>query len=161
MTPADIEFAQDRLRILSGLYGVLRPLDLMQPYRLEMGTRLDTDAGGNLYQFWDRRITGSLQKELRESSSKTLLNLASGEYFKAIKPRELKAEIVTPAFREYRDGEYRFIQFYAKKARGTMARFVVDNRIDDPEDLKAFDRDGYRFAPKLSDEREWVFTRRQ
>jgi len=161
MGQADAEFAQDHLRILSGLYGLLRPLDLMQPYRLEMGTRLDTEAGSNLYQFWDRRITKSLNQELKQSDSKTLINLASGEYFKSIKTRELKADVITPAFREYRDGEYRFIQFFAKKARGSMARFLIDNRIDRAEDLKSFDRDGYRFEPKLSAEREWVFTRRQ
>ena len=161
MAPPEIEFAQDHLRILSGLYGLLRPLDLMQPYRLEMGTRLDTEAGSNLYQFWDRRITKSLNQELKQSGSNTLVNLASGEYFKSIKTKELKADIITPAFREYRDGEYRFIQFFAKKARGAMARFMIDNRIDRAEDLKSFDRDGYRFEPKLSDAQEWVFTRRQ
>ncbi len=159
MAPDDVEFAQAHLRILSGLYGILRPLDLMQPYRLEMGTRLDTEAGSNLYQFWDQRITKSLNQELNQADSRVLVNLASGEYFKSIKPRELKADVITPAFREYRDGEYRFIQFYAKKARGSMARYLIDNRIDRAEDLKSFDRDGYRFAPKLSNEREWVFTR--
>ena len=158
---AGIEFAQRHLRILSGLYGLLRPLDLMQPYRLEMGTRLDTEAGNNLYQFWDERITRALNQELKQSQANILVNLASNEYFKAVKTRLLKAEVITPTFREYRNGEYRFISFSAKKARGLMARFMIDQRIDDAEALKEFDYEGYRFAPKLSDQREWVFTRRQ
>ena len=157
----DLEFAQDHLRILSGLYGLLRPLDLMQPYRLEMGTRLDTDQGSNLYQFWGDRITRSLNQELEQSDTHTLVNLASGEYFKSIKPKQLKAEIITPAFKEYRDGEYKFIQFYAKKARGLMARYLIDKRVDRPEGLKDFNYEGYGFAPSLSNEHEWVFTRRQ
>ena len=161
MTPQDVAFAQDHLRILSGLYGLLRPLDLMQPYRLEMGTRLDTEQGSNLYQFWNGRITQALNQELNQADSKTLINLASGEYFKAIKPKMLKADIITPAFREYRDGEYKFIQFYAKKARGLMARYLIDNRVDDPEALKGFDYEGYSYNAALSDDNEWVFTRRQ
>ncbi len=158
---AAIEFAQQHLRILSGLYGILRPLDLMQPYRLEMGTRLKTEQGSNLYQFWDDRLTRSLNKELRESSADTLINLASNEYFKAIKPKQLKAQIITPAFREFRDGEYRFIQFFAKKARGLMSRYLIDQRIDDAAGLKDFNYEGYRFAAALSSDSEWVFTRRQ
>jgi hypothetical protein len=156
-----IDFAQQHLRILSGLYGILRPLDLMQPYRLEMGTRLDTDMGSNLYQFWNERLTKALNQELKQSQTRCLVNLASNEYFKAIKPKLLKADIVTPAFREYRDGEYRFIQFFAKKARGLMARYLIDQRIDDVEGLKGFNYEGYRFAPEMSDEKDWVFTRRQ
>ncbi|MDH3447744.1 MAG: peroxide stress protein YaaA [Gammaproteobacteria bacterium] len=161
MTQQDIDFAQDHLRILSGLYGLLRPLDLMQPYRLEMGTRLDTEQGSNLYQFWNGRITLSLSQELRQSDSRTLINLASGEYFKAIKQKMLQAEIITPAFREYRDGQYKFIQYFAKKARGLMARYMIDNRIDEPEGLKGFDYEGYRYNAGLSGDEEWVFTRRQ
>jgi uncharacterized protein len=156
-----LDFAQQHLRILSGLYGILRPLDLMQPYRLEMGTRLDTDMGSNLYQFWNERLTKALNQELKQSQTRCLVNLASNEYFKAIKPKLLKADIVTPAFREYRDGEYRFIQFFAKKARGLMARYLIDQRIDDVEGLKGFNYEGYRFAPEMSDEKDWVFTRRQ
>ena len=156
-----LEFAQQHLRILSGLYGILRPLDLMQPYRLEMGTRLDTEAGSNLYQFWDKRITEALNEELRESSADTVVNLASNEYFKAVKPGLLKADIVTPAFRELRDGEHRFISFTAKKARGLMARYIIDHRIDDAEALKDFDYEGYRFMPELSGDKEWVFSRKQ
>jgi hypothetical protein len=158
---AALDFAQQHLRILSGLYGILRPLDLMQPYRLEMGTRLDTDMGSNLYQFWNERLTKALNQELKQSQTRCLVNLASNEYFKAIKPKLLKADIVTPAFREYRDGEYRFIQFFAKKARGLMARYLIDQRIDDVEGLKGFNYEGYRFAPEMSDEKDWVFTRRQ
>lgn len=157
----DLDFAQQHLRILSGLYGLLRPLDLMQPYRLEMGTRLDTEMGSNLYQFWDDRITRMLNREIRQSGTDTLVNLASNEYFKAIKPKLLKAEIVTPTFREYRKGEYRFISFSAKKARGLMARYMIDQRVDDVEGLKDFNYEGYRFAPAMSDEKDWVFTRRQ
>jgi len=155
-----IDFAQQHLRILSGLYGILRPLDLMQPYRLEMGTRLSTEQGSNLYQFWDDRITKSLNQELQQANSHALVNLASNEYFKAVKPKLLKAEIVTPTFREFHKGEYRFISFSAKKARGLMARYIIDHRIDQPEGLKDFDYEGYRFAPKLSEERDWVFTRK-
>jgi len=161
LRPEDIDFAQDHLRILSGLYGLLRPLDLMQPYRLEMGTRLDTDQGSNLYQFWDERITRSLNRELRQSNTKTLINLSSGEYFKSVKPKKLRADIVTPAFKEYRDGQYKFIQFFAKKARGLMARYLIDHRVDRADGLKDFNYEGYAYDPSLSDEREWVFTRRQ
>ena len=161
MNDQNATFAQENLRILSGLYGVLRPLDLMQPYRLEMGTRLDTEAGSNLYQFWDDRITRSLNRDLKNSGSNTLINLASNEYFKSIQPKKLRADVITPAFKDYRKGQYRFIQFFAKKARGTMARFIVDEQITDPEDIKSFDRDGYRFNAELSGESDWVFTRRQ
>ncbi|MCP4387523.1 MAG: peroxide stress protein YaaA [Gammaproteobacteria bacterium] len=161
MNSADVEFAQDHLRILSGLYGLLRPLDLMQAYRLEMGTRLDTEQGKNLYQFWDGRITNSLNQELRHSDSKTLINLASGEYFKSIKSKNLKGEIVTPVFRDYNKGSYQVIGFFAKKARGMMARYLIDNRIDEANALKDFDYAGYSYAPELSDDNEWMFTRRQ
>ena len=161
MQPADLDFAQEHLRILSGLYGLLRPLDLMQPYRLEMSTRLVTEQGSNLYQFWGDRITRSLNRDLKQSESGTLINLASGEYFKSILPGRLKAEIITPAFRDYRNGEYRFIQFFAKKARGLMARYLVDKRIDEPEGLKDFDYEGYKFNASLSKAGDWVFTRRQ
>ncbi len=156
-----IEYAQQHLRILSGLYGLLRPLDLMQPYRLEMGSRLDTESGSNLYQFWDERITRLLNQELKQSQANTLVNLASNEYFKAVKPKLLKAQVITPTFREYRDGEYRFISFSAKKARGLMSRYLIDQRIDDAEGLKDFDYEGYRFAPKMSNQHDWVFTRKQ
>lgn len=161
MKPENIEFAQDHLRILSGLYGVLRPLDLIQAYRLEMGTRLDTEQGKNLYQFWDEQITKALAQDLRLSGSNTLVNLASNEYFKSIKPKLLKADIITPAFKDYNKGSYQTIGFYAKKARGMMARYLIDHQIDDPEALKEFNREGYEFNAELSASREWVFTRRQ
>jgi hypothetical protein len=156
-----VDYAQQHLRILSGLYGLLRPLDLMQPYRLEMGTRLDTDAGSNLYQFWNERITRALNQELKQSASNRLINLASNEYFKAVKPKLLKAEIITPTFREYHKGEYRFISFSAKKARGLMVRYLIDQRIDEPEGLKDFDYEDYGYNPALSTDSHWVFTRKQ
>ncbi len=161
MAPAEVDFAQNHLRILSGLYGLLRPLDLMQAYRLEMGTRLGTEQGSNLYQFWGDRITKTINRELKQSDSQTLVNLASGEYFKSIKPKQLNAEIITPAFKEYRDGQYKFIQFFAKKARGSMARYLIDRKIDNPEALKDFDYAGYGYNAELSGNNEWVFTRRQ
>ena len=161
MTGVNVDYAQDHLRILSGLYGLLRPLDLMQPYRLEMGTRLDTDLGRNLYQFWDERITRALNKELKQADTSTLINLASNEYFKSIKPALLKADVITPVFKDYNKGEYQMISFFAKKARGMMARYLIDQQIDRPEALKEFDRDGYTYNPAMSKSREWVFTRRQ
>lgn len=161
MAPAEVDFAQNHLRILSGLYGLLRPLDLMQAYRLEMGTRLGTEQGSNLYQFWGDRIAKTINRELKQSDSQTLVNLASGEYFKSIKPKQLNAEIITPAFKEYRDGQYKFIQFFAKKARGSMARYLIDRKIDNPEALKDFDYAGYGYNAELSGNNEWVFTRRQ
>jgi len=145
MTTQNVDFAQDHLRILSGLYGVLRPLDLMQPYRLEMGTRIDTDTGKNLYQFWDGRITKTLNQELKQSNANTLINLASNEYFKAIKPKLLKAEVITPVFKDYNKGNYQVIGFFAKKARGLMARYLIDNEIDNPAELVKFGADGYAY----------------
>jgi cytoplasmic iron level regulating protein YaaA (DUF328/UPF0246 family) len=161
MTAQNVDFAQDHLRILSGLYGLLRPLDLMQAYRLEMGTRIDTDMGNNLYQFWDGRITKSLNQELKQSDSKTLINLASNEYFKSIKAKLLKADVITPVFKDYNKGSYQVIGFFAKKARGLMARYLIDNEIDNPADLKDFSAEGYAFNKTMSNSHEWVFTRRQ
>ena len=161
MTRQNVDFAQEHLRILSGLYGVLRPLDLMQPYRLEMGTRLDTDTGKNLYQFWDGRITKTLNQELKQSNANTLINLASNEYFKAIKPKLLNAEVITPVFKDYNKGNYQVIGFFAKKARGLMARYLIDNEIDKPAELMNFSADGYAYNAAMSNSHEWVFTRRQ
>jgi len=161
MTTQNVDFAQDHLRILSGLYGVLRPLDLMQPYRLEMGTRIDTEAGKNLYQFWDGRITKTLNQELKQSNSNTLINLASNEYFKAIKPKLLKAEVITPVFKDYNKGSYQVIGFFAKKARGLMARYLIDNKIDSPAELMRFGAEGYAYNAAMSNAHNWVFTRRQ
>lgn len=153
----DLNWAQDHLRILSGLYGLLRPLDLIQPYRLEMGRPLKTDQANDLYGFWQDKLTRQVNKDL--NGSKTLVNLASNEYFGAIDPDKIKGEIITPQFKEIRDGKARFISFSAKKARGTMARYIIDQRIDEPEKLKGFKRDGYKFNKTLSKGTQWVFTR--
>jgi cytoplasmic iron level regulating protein YaaA (DUF328/UPF0246 family) len=161
MNSEDLNFAQGHLRMLSGLYGVLRPLDLMQAYRLEMGTRLATDAGTNLYQFWDTRITDRLNDELAEIEGDTLVNLASNEYFKAVKLKSFKGRIVTPLFKEYHKGTLKIISFYAKKARGLMARYIIDNQINDVDQIKHFNREGYKYDSSLSNENEWIFTRQQ
>jgi len=160
-TSTDFTFAQQHLHILSGLYGILRPLDLMQPYRLEMGTRLDTSRGKNLYEFWGSTITEGLNKQLKKLKTKTLINLASNEYFKSVKTKELDAEIITPAFKEFKNGDYKMIGIYAKRARGLMSRYIIKNKLKDPESLKDFDEEGYRFSSKLSKGNTWVFTRRQ
>ena len=158
---ADFKFAQKHFRILSGLYGLLRPLDLMQPYRLEMGTKLETDRGKNLYEFWGSKITEGLNKQLKKTKSNYLVNLASNEYFKSVKPKELDAEIITPEFREYENGDYKMIGIYAKKARGMLSRYIIQNQLTDPEDIKSFNEDGYKFNKKLSTKDKWVFTRKQ
>ena len=158
---ADFKFAQKHFRILSGLYGLLRPLDLMQPYRLEMGTKLETDRGKNLYEFWGSKITEGLNKQLKKTKSNYLVNLASNEYFKSVKPKELDAEIITPEFREYKNGDYKMIGVYAKKARGMLSRYIIQNQLTDPEDIKSFNEDGYKFNKKLSTKDKWVFTRKQ
>ena len=160
----DLAWAQDHLRILSGLYGVLRPLDLMQAYRLEMGTRLANPRGKNLYEFWGERITDELNRLLaREEEAgreRVLVNLASDEYFKSVKPKKLTGRIVTPVFEDWKGGRYKIISFYAKRARGLMTRYAVTRRLTAPEDLQGFDLDGYAFAPEASDARTWVFRRR-
>ncbi len=158
---ADFKFAQQHLRILSGLYGLLRPLDLMQAYRLEMGTRLETERGRNLYEFWGNTITEGLNRQLKKIKSGYLINLASNEYFKAVRPKELNAEIITPAFKDYKNGEYKMLGVYAKKARGMLSRYIIENRLTDPEDMKAFNEDGYHFNKKASSGNTWVFTRKQ
>ena len=155
----DFKRSQTDLRILSGLYGVLNPMDLIQAYRLEMGKKLKTRKGDNLYQFWDGKITNSINQSLNENNHKELINLASNEYFKSINKKKVKAEIVTPTFKDLKNGEYKMISFYAKKARGLMTRFIIQNKITDPNDLKAFDLDGYMYNPALSKELEPVFTR--
>ena len=142
----DVEYAQKHLRILSGLYGVLKPLDLMQAYRLEMGTKLDTRRGKNLYEFWGDRITKNINTALEEQGDNVLINLASNEYFKSVVPKKLKGEIYTPVFKDKKNGQYKIISFFAKKARGAMARFAVENGIDTLEGLKDFDLGGYRFV---------------
>jgi hypothetical protein len=157
-TEKDFEVAQEKIRILSGLYGVLKPLDLIQPYRLEMGSKFGIDGGNNLYDFWQEKVTKAISKELKATGG-PLINLASNEYFKAVDTKKIGSEIITPAFKDLKNGKYKMISFYAKKARGLMCRFIVQNRITNPEDLKAFDLDGYYFNNDLSKEKEWVFTR--
>lgn len=157
----DFSFAQKHLRILSGLYGLLRPLDLIQPYRLEMGTRFGNSRGKDLYAFWDDRITAALNTALKKERSKVLINLASNEYFKSVKTKSLDAEVITPIFKDYKNGQFKIISFFAKKARGRMSAFIIKNRIEDAEALKEFDWDGYQFEEKLSKGNDWVFTRKE
>lgn len=154
----DFAFAQDHMRILSGLYGLLRPLDLMQPYRLEMGTRFENTRGKDLYAFWGDKLTDELNK-LLASDDGVLVNLASNEYFKAVRRKNLKGTVITPQFKDWKNGQYKMISFYAKKARGLMSAYIIRNRLTQTEDLKGFDYDGYAFNPELSKEKEWVFTR--
>ena len=157
----DFENAQQRLRILSGLYGVLKPLDLIQPYRLEMGIKLENPEGKNLYEFWGDRITNTLNRQLKAVDSDVLLNLASNEYFKSINKKKLKADIVTPAFKDWKNGQYKMIGFFAKKARGTMSSWVIQNDIRDLGDLRKFKLDGYKYSARDSDPLNPVFLRRQ
>ena len=157
----DLAFAQQHVRILSGLYGILKPLDLMQPYRLEMGTKFANKGGKNLYEFWGERLLKAINAELGEMSRPVAVNLASEEYFKAAVGRKINGELIQPVFEDWKNGQYKIISFYAKRARGLMTRHAVLNRLNDPEDLKAFAEDGYAFAPEVSDERRWVFRRRQ
>ncbi len=161
LTKPQLRYAQDHLRILSGLYGVLRPLDLIQPYRLEMGTRLANSRGKNLYEFWKDRLVDSLNAEHAERPVAAVLNLASNEYFKAVPARRLEPRLVTAVFQEVRDGQPKTISFKAKRARGLMARFQVRNRVEDPERLKEFSDEGYEYRPDLSEEDRLVFTREQ
>ncbi len=155
----ELAFAQKHLRILSGLYGLLRPLDLMQPYRLEMGLPFENSGGKNLYEFWGEQITQTLNKHLKTSGSRVLVNLASNEYFKAVKPKLLDAEVITPQFRDLKNGQYKMISFFAKKARGVMARFIIQEGMNDPEGLKDFSGDGYFFSAEHSSGNDWVFLR--
>ena len=152
-------YAQDRLRILSGLYGLLRPMDKIQPYRLEMGSRLETAKGSNLYAYWGPRLAKALNKEAAALGSGWLLNCASQEYFGAVDRKALKLEVIEPVFLEEKDGDAKVISFFAKRARGAMARFVMENRIEDPYDLRAFDLDGYRHQPDGANDGRIVFRR--
>lgn len=156
----DFTFAQKNLRILSGLYGLLKPLDLIQPYRLEMGSKLKTKKGKTLYDFWGSEITDEITGELSAHRNKTLINLASNEYFKAVNPGLLPGRLVTPVFKDYNNGTYKVLAFFAKKARGSMASFIVRNRITKPDDIKDFDVDGYKFNEGFSSDDNWVFTRK-
>lgn len=160
----DFDFAQEHLRILSGLYGVLRPLDLIQPYRLEMGTKLThakltTLSANTLYEFWADKLTQVINQQLEKLDQKIIVNLASNEYFKAVKPKLLKGNIVTPIFKDWKNGKYKIISFYAKKARGMMAAYIIRNKIIDPEKIKDFRDSCYSYNSELSDEQNLVFTR--
>jgi cytoplasmic iron level regulating protein YaaA (DUF328/UPF0246 family) len=156
---ADFAYAQQHLRMLSGLYGLLRPLDLMQPYRLEMGTKLANPRGKNLYEFWGERISGYLNQALEEQGDNLLLNLASNEYFSAVKLKALNARVVNTEFKDLKNGQYKIISFYAKKARGMMARYVIKERLNDPDGLKDFNYQGYRYHAEHSKPDSLVFLR--
>lgn len=155
----DIDFAQQHLRMLSGLYGLLRPLDLMMPYRLEMGTKLKNSRGHNLYEFWGNIITDQINRDLAEIDAKVLVNLASDEYYKSVNEKKIQAEIIKPVFLDQKNGKYKVISFYAKKARGLMARYLIENKLSQVEQLKAFDSEGYYFDAESSSDKELVFKR--
>ncbi len=155
----DLEFAQQHLRILSGLYGILKPLDLMQPYRLEMGTKLKNEDGKNLYEFWHEKITHKLNEDMAETDSKAIINLASNEYFKSVKKKQLNGDLYNINFKEDKNGTFKIVSFFAKKARGMMCNYIIKNKITEPEHLKGFDYDRYVFNPDLSGEKEFIFTR--
>jgi len=159
LSTKELTFAQKHLRILSGLYGLLRPLDLMQPYRLEMGLPLHHADGKNLYEFWGDSITQLLAKHVKASGSPVLVNLASNEYFKSVRPQLLDVDIVTPQFRDLKNGQYKMISFFAKKARGLMARYIIEEGLNTPEGLKDFTGEGYYYSAAQSQEGQWVFLR--
>ena len=160
LQPAQLDYAQSRVRILSGLYGLLRPLDLIHPHRLEMGTRLSTARGKDLYAFWGDTITDALNRTASERKAKVLVNLASEEYFKSVKPRQLSVPVISPVFEDWKNGKYKIISFYAKRARGMLARYAAVNQLRDPEQLKQFDVDGYAYVPEASNDSSWVFRRK-
>jgi cytoplasmic iron level regulating protein YaaA (DUF328/UPF0246 family) len=161
LKPKDLEWAQDHVCILSGLYGVLRPLDWMQPYRLEMGTALTNLRGKNLYQFWGSSIAQHLNAQLAKDKSPVVINLASQEYFKAVDQKVLKARVIECVFEDYKGGKYKVISFFAKRARGLLARYAIQKHIQNPEKLKDFDLDGYAYEDSVSDVNRWVFRRRE
>jgi cytoplasmic iron level regulating protein YaaA (DUF328/UPF0246 family) len=156
----DLDFAQQKVRILSGLYGILKPLDLMQPYRLEMGTRFANQAGKDLYAFWGEKLLDAINAELDTLPQPVAVNLASEEYFKAAVGRKIKGRLIQPVFEDWKNGRYKIISFYAKRARGLMTRYAVLNRLSEPEGLQGFDAEGYGFVPEASDDKTWVFRRR-
>lgn len=160
LSARQLDWAQKHLRILSGLYGVLRPLDLMQPYRLEMGTRLATKRGKDLYAFWGDQITEALNMSLNAAKAEVLVNLASEEYFKSVKPAKLDRPVITPVFEEWKGGGYKIVSFFAKRARGLMARYAIEHKLTKAEQLKDFDSEGYTFDAKVSNESRLVFRRR-
>ena len=155
----EFDIAQQKLRILSGVYGLLKPLDRIRPYRLEMGTNIAIGSKKNLYEFWKTKITAQLNQELKLAEKPLLINLASNEYFNAVDTKKLKARIITPSFKENKGGKYQMVSFFAKRARGLMSRFIIENNISNPEEIKAFDAEGYYFNNQLSGENDWVFTR--
>jgi uncharacterized protein len=159
MDEESLGFAQEHLRILSGLYGVLKPLDLMQPYRLEMGTKLPNEAGKDLYAFWGETITQAINKDLKAQGDDVLINLASNEYYKSIKPKQVEGRIITPQFKERKKGGFQMIGVFAKRARGLMSRYIIDKRLEEPEALKRFKVGGYAYNKELSKGDQWVFTR--
>lgn len=159
LNASEIEYANNKLRILSGLYGLLRPLDGIMAYRLEMGTKLPVNTNKHLYQLWGDEITKLLQRDMEEQGADVLVNLASNEYFKAINKKLFKKRVVTPVFKDWKNGEYKVISFFAKKARGLMTRFIIQNQINSPEDLVAFNESGYYYKADLSNEDEFVFVR--
>ncbi|MFT4681092.1 MAG: cytoplasmic iron level regulating protein YaaA (DUF328/UPF0246 family) [Granulosicoccus sp.] len=159
LSEKDLVYAQEYLSILSGLHGVLRPLDLIKPYRLEMGTKLPLRRKKNVYEFWGERITERLNNQLKSVESNVLINLASSEYFKAIDFNKLKARVIEPVFMDLKNGEYKILFAYAKLARGYMTGYVLRNKLSDPEDLKQFNIEGYRYSESLSKDNRWVFTR--
>jgi cytoplasmic iron level regulating protein YaaA (DUF328/UPF0246 family) len=159
LTSDDLDWAGDHFRMLSGLYGVLKPRDLMQAYRLEMGTRLENSRGKNLYEFWGDKIARHLNDITLEHKNRTLVNLASNEYFKAVKTKLIEGPVITPVFKEIKGNTAKVIGFSAKRARGMMSRFMIKNRIEAPEDLKSFDMDGYVYRDDLTQGNDWVFTR--
>ena len=158
MSAGELAWAQDNLRILSGLYGLLRPLDLMQPYRLEMGTKYSNARGNDLYKFWGNIITDEINKVL-VGKTPVLLNLASNEYFKSVQTKDIKGQIISPQFMDKKDDKYKIISFYAKKARGLMSAYIIKNKITDVEKIKGFDSDGYSYNAAMSEGDKWVFTR--
>jgi cytoplasmic iron level regulating protein YaaA (DUF328/UPF0246 family) len=158
-TGHDFNYAQKHLRILSGLYGLLRPLDLMMPYRLEMGAKVKTEKGSNLYDFWGPTLAKAVDKILSDMNSNTLINLASNEYFKSIDNASLQAKVVTPVFKDLKNGRYKVLSFFAKKARGSMASYLIKNRVKSIKDIKEFANDGYTFQPEVSSDTKLVFHR--
>ena len=159
LSKSDIKYAQKNLAILSGLYGLLKPLDLMYPYRLEMGTKMKNENGKNLYEFWGNKITTSINALAKENNSKGIINLASVEYFSSVKTENLDLPVYSPVFKDFKNGKYKIISFFAKKARGSMARFVIQNKIKNPRDLNKFNLDGYKYSKKESSEYSPVFLR--
>jgi len=158
---SDDQFANDHLRILSGLYGILKPSDQIMPYRLEMGTKLKTTRGKDIYAFWKSRITDLVNQELSMHSSPVLINLASDEYYHVMSPKDIPYKIIQPVFMDKKNGKFKVISFYAKKARGLMSRFMIKNQIDTPELLHTFDAEGYLYNPDMSTDVKWTFTRDQ